>query len=73
MPSACTNDVTRAFFADGTLPEDGTICPADYLPFPVTTVDALSAERSERLNAQATLGQVLDLARKGLSYDHLLK
>ncbi|EKM57161.1 uncharacterized protein PHACADRAFT_254740 [Phanerochaete carnosa HHB-10118-sp] len=71
MPSACTNNVTRAFFADGTLPAKGMHCPADYPPFSGAAIKALS-EDSGRLDAQAKLGLILDLARKGLPYDHLV-
>jgi len=32
-PSKCTNEHVRSYFQDGTLPEPGTICPPDTLPW----------------------------------------
>ncbi|KAI9056407.1 alpha/beta-hydrolase [Trametes sanguinea] len=34
MPSLCMIGNMRAFFADGTLPEEGTVCPMDGSQFP---------------------------------------
>ena len=75
MPSLCTNKVTRNYFADGTLPAEGTVCASDYPPFSnpeEVTMAFASDEERERLRAQAWLGQILPLARRGLPYDHLL-
>ena len=33
MPSSCTTAAVRAYFANGTLPKPGTICPLDFQPF----------------------------------------
>ncbi|KAL4938022.1 hypothetical protein BDV06DRAFT_232195 [Aspergillus oleicola] len=42
--STCTVNAVRAYFQDGTLPEDGTFCEVDYAPFdPVGIVDFLQA------------------------------
>ena len=75
MPSRCTVNVTRNYFADGTLPAEGTVCASDYPPFsdPEEVESAfVSDEERQRLRAQAWLGQILPLARRGLPYDHLL-
>ncbi|KAK1230456.1 hypothetical protein PQX77_006450 [Marasmius sp. AFHP31] len=32
-PSVCTAQAIRAYFANGTLPEEGTVCPMDGSPF----------------------------------------
>ncbi|GJE93494.1 alpha/beta hydrolase [Phanerochaete sordida] len=71
LPSACTNNATRAFFADGTLPKPGTHCATDYPPFSVDAVRALDVDAG-RLDAQARLGVILDRVRKGADYDDLL-
>ncbi|KAJ8088401.1 hypothetical protein PM082_022474 [Marasmius tenuissimus] len=34
-PSACTEKAVREYFADGTLPAEGTICPMDGSPYDV--------------------------------------
>ena len=54
MPSSCTVDAVRAYFANGTLPRPGTICPIDFQPFgnpkqAVSGARALSAEKHARL------------------------
>ncbi|KAF9890541.1 hypothetical protein FE257_005946 [Aspergillus nanangensis] len=37
--SACTSKIIRSYFAEGTLPEYGTICEPDYGPFEPKTID----------------------------------
>ncbi|KAL0057897.1 hypothetical protein AAF712_015446 [Marasmius tenuissimus] len=32
-PSVCTAQAIRAYFVNGTLPEEGTVCPMDGSPF----------------------------------------
>ncbi|KAF9262959.1 alpha/beta-hydrolase [Marasmius fiardii PR-910] len=36
VPSSCTNQVVAAYFASGTLPGEGTVCPVDVKLFPTT-------------------------------------
>jgi hypothetical protein len=44
MPSNCTAEVLRAYFADGTLPPTGTVCKTTYPPFPGNITETLSDE-----------------------------
>lgn len=73
LPSSCTRNVTRNYFADGTLPPEGTLCPSDYPPFsdPRELMVGID-EEGQLLQAQALLGQILPLASHGLPYDHIL-
>ncbi|KAK0100486.1 hypothetical protein ONS95_008435 [Cadophora gregata] len=45
-PSRCTARTIRAYFQNGTLPPNGTICPADMVPFEPWELDSTSAEVS---------------------------
>lgn len=75
MPSRCTVNVTRNYFADGTLPAEGTVCKTDFPPFsgPAEVASAFaSGEEGQRLEAQALLEQILPLARRGLPSDQVL-
>ncbi|KAL0057895.1 hypothetical protein AAF712_015444 [Marasmius tenuissimus] len=64
-PSVCTTKIVREYFVNGTLPENGTVCPEDGSPFddpPATNAtsrrDLLSMEDVELASAAQ------DLARK---------
>ncbi|KAI0749442.1 alpha/beta-hydrolase [Daedaleopsis nitida] len=56
-PSLCTAKHIRAYFVDGTLPEEGATCGVDELPFVGKTGDvrALSSEDEELLEAMRDL------------------
>lgn len=61
-PSLCTAKYVRAYFEDGTLPEEGTVCEVDELPFIGTVhgeADALSVEDRQLLDALRSLGEAL--------------
>ena len=62
-PSLCTAKHIRAYFEQGILPEEGTVCTADELPFVGLrdSVFALSAEDEELLSAMKSLGESLPL------------
>lgn len=75
LPSSCTLNATRSYFADGTLPAEGTVCKTDFPPFsdPEELASAFaSGEEGQRLEAQAQLEQILPLARRGLPFDQVL-
>jgi hypothetical protein len=48
-PSLCTALRLREYFVNGTLPEEGTVCEPDILPFEGTIAHALSVEDQELL------------------------
>jgi hypothetical protein len=74
MPSVCTHNVVKAFFANGTLPPDGTVCPADYPPFfDGLAYGTLQDADARRFHAQDVLGRIMPLASRGLSFDYLLE
>lgn len=58
MPSECTINAYRSFFADGTLPPPGTVCQTDYLPFAEPDVTSLSEEEARRFSDYALLSDV---------------
>ena len=62
-PSLCTARAIRAYFDDGTLPEEGATCEVDELPFvgarDVGAMRALSAEDMELLEALRGLGETI--------------
>ena len=73
LPSQCTNNVTRQFFADGTLPREGTVCEPDYQPFSdVRASAAWTPEEARRAEAQVLLGRILHLAERNMPFGHLL-
>ncbi|KAI0372414.1 hypothetical protein BV20DRAFT_1050746 [Pilatotrama ljubarskyi] len=53
LPSLCTVRAMRAFFANGTLPQEGTVCSVDASPFPqhAGSVELYSAEDEEILES----------------------
>ena len=67
MPSSCTVNATRSYFADGTLPAAGTVCKTDFPPFadPAELAGAGEEEGRRWRRAQALLEQALPLARRG--------
>ncbi|KAH9213173.1 prolyl aminopeptidase-like protein [Leptodontidium sp. 2 PMI_412] len=42
-PSRCTARTIRSYFQHGTLPSNGTVCPADLVPFEPWKLDSVSA------------------------------
>ncbi|KAK1216244.1 hypothetical protein PQX77_021118 [Marasmius sp. AFHP31] len=46
--SACTFQVVAAYFANGTLPEEGTVCPIDQELFPKPGQDEVASNVAER-------------------------
>lgn len=61
-PSLCTAKYVRAYFEDGTLPEEGTVCEVDELPFIGAVhgeADAMSVEDKELLDALRSLGEAI--------------
>jgi pimeloyl-ACP methyl ester carboxylesterase len=50
-PSLCTALRLREYFVNGTLPEEGTVCEPDILPFEGAIAQALSVEDQELLKA----------------------
>ncbi|KAJ6569153.1 alpha/beta-hydrolase [Mycena capillaripes] len=61
-PSICTSTYFRQYFQNGTLPDPGTVCPADVTLFgaPATNRrDALSAEDEELLAALKVIGDAV--------------
>ena len=60
LPSLCTTKAMRAFFADGTLPEEGTICSVDASPFPLNgTAQEYSEEDAKLLESVRRIAQVV--------------
>ncbi|KAI0672369.1 TAP-like protein-domain-containing protein [Trametes maxima] len=47
LPSICTVKALRAFFANGLLPAEGTICGVDASPFPQTGVTAATLSAAD--------------------------
>ena len=63
MSSTCTTQYRRAFFADGTLPPEGTVCGVDSSSFPdAAKMAALDAEALEVLESVRAVAELL--ARK---------
>ena len=61
-PSVCTARHVRAYFEEGVLPAEGTVCAPDELPFGVSAGGAAgvrSAEDEELLGALRSLGEAL--------------
>ena len=61
-PSVCTAQHVRAYFRDGVLPDEGTVCPPDELPFGVEAkngVRALSVEDEELMAALRGLSEAM--------------
>ena len=70
MLSLCTVKVLRNFFADGSLPEVGTVCSMDAPPFP----DGPLKSSAHRWAAEAgdLISSAADRARRGLPLDTIL-
>ncbi|KAI9061751.1 alpha/beta-hydrolase [Trametes sanguinea] len=62
-PSLCTAKHVRAYMVNGTIPEPGTICDPDELPFigSVKDVRTMSAEDAELLEAVKGLSDVVPM------------
>ncbi|KAK1222191.1 hypothetical protein PQX77_014975 [Marasmius sp. AFHP31] len=67
-PSVCTAKAIRAYFINGTLPEEGTICPMDGSPFDPKETEASGQTESKR-DLSSDDGHLLEhlrrLARRG--------
>ncbi|KAK1226649.1 hypothetical protein PQX77_010361 [Marasmius sp. AFHP31] len=65
-PSVCTAKVVREYFVNGTIPEQGTVCPMDGSPFDDPTSATNSTLRRDLMSSEdAELAEVVqDLARK---------
>ncbi|KAH9884113.1 TAP-like protein-domain-containing protein [Cubamyces lactineus] len=61
LPSLCTIKAMRAFFADGTLPKEDTVCPVDAFPFPLhgTASQEYSEEDAKLLESVRRIAQVV--------------
>lgn len=66
MPSTCTVNVVRQFFADGSLPPPGTVCQTDYPPFHEVDLMSLSTHEAAELREHVLLGELFHRAREGL-------
>lgn len=44
-PSECASRVQVAYFVDGTLPDEGTVCPQDFVPFATPSAPAAGHAR----------------------------
>ncbi|KAI0767486.1 TAP-like protein-domain-containing protein [Fomes fomentarius] len=64
LTSTCTILTTRAFFANGTLPAEGTICPVDGSPFP---------EPAASNGTAAVQGNVKTLVAQGNQYEDAVR
>ncbi|KAI0672371.1 TAP-like protein-domain-containing protein [Trametes maxima] len=66
LPSLCKARAVQAYFANGTLPSNGTICPVDVSPFSENEGPAARSEtvRSVSLEDQAALESLRRLADK---------
>lgn len=63
-PSLCTAKYVREYFEDGTLPEEGTVCEVDGLPFIGAVngeANAMSVEDRELLDALRGLGEAIPM------------
>ena len=62
-PSVCTAKVVRAYFEEGTLPEEGTVSEPDELPFVgrVSDVQARSDEDERLLEALRGLAKAVPM------------
>ena len=56
-PSLCTAKIVRKYFKEGVLPEEGTVCGVDELPF-VGKVDAARVLSAEDEELSAALGRL---------------
>lgn len=69
-PSLCTAKHVRRYFEDGVLPEEGTVCDVDELPFigkrDSTGMQAMSAEDAQLLEALRGLSEDMPVYRRGL-------
>ncbi|KAI9056406.1 hypothetical protein FKP32DRAFT_1586161 [Trametes sanguinea] len=54
LPSVCKAAAVRAYFANGTLPAVGTVCPVDASPFPSTANATVLRENDQELLASLT-------------------
>ena len=69
VPSLCLTEHTRAYFEDGILPPEGTICPLDIPLFPNPTsgvFEGFSPKEKQKLESLQNLRIVLEGARRGV-------
>ena len=65
MPSSCTTAAVRAYFANGTRPKPGTICPLDFQPFD-NAFNAVSEGQALRLQDNVRLAMLFAELRGGI-------
>ncbi|KAK1226883.1 hypothetical protein PQX77_010130 [Marasmius sp. AFHP31] len=64
-PSVCTAKAIRAYFINGTLPEEGTVCPMDGSPFDPKEMDETSGQtESKRDTSSEADGYLLEHLRR---------
>ncbi|KAK1221312.1 hypothetical protein PQX77_015884 [Marasmius sp. AFHP31] len=64
VPSACTTKVVREYFVNGTLPDQGTICPMDGTLFPDPSATNATSKR-DLMSVEDKLADAMqELARK---------
>ncbi|KAJ8092780.1 hypothetical protein PM082_023608 [Marasmius tenuissimus] len=64
-PSVCTSKVVREYFVNGTLPEQGTICPMDGTPFDDASATNATLRRDLMSAEDVALADAMqELARK---------
>ena len=66
MPSSCSADVLRAYFANGTLPPTGTVCETDFPPFSGASLST-SSSSDPHSDVEKTLGELLAEFRTNVS------
>ena len=66
-PSNCTTTYIRQYFQTGALPDEGTVCPADELPFGKTEGEADVLDlHAQKLREQVGVAHEALLASSGL-------
>jgi hypothetical protein len=65
LPSLCTAKIKRAFFANGTLPEEGTVCEVDGVAFPAPgAMKATTEEERQMVEDERVIREVLAMASR---------
>lgn len=65
-PSRCTTAYVRQYFQTGALPEEGTVCPVDDIPFGKDEEEVLDVEALKSRQRQQTAAKALYAANSGL-------
>lgn len=68
LPSLCLSNYTRAYFEEGILPPEGTICPLEdpLFPAPAHAHTHVSSENETRLQRMRSWRLILERYRRGL-------